>query len=47
MKAQKLHLGKLCETVKSEVKTKKIGEITGGTKVVLDDDENPDWVLPN
>lgn len=47
VKAKKLNLKKFSKTVKSEVKSKDIGEITEGTKVVLDEDENPDWVLPD
>jgi ribosomal protein L33 len=47
VKAKKLNLKKFCEIVKSEVKTKDIGEIIRGAKAVLDDDENPDWALPD
>ena len=47
VRANKLNLKKFFKIVKSEVKTKDIGEIIGGTMVVLDDDENPDWVLPD
>ena len=45
VRADKLNLKKFFKIVKSEVKTKDIGEIIGGTMVVLDDDENPNWVL--
>ena len=47
MRADKLNLKKFFKIVKSEVKTKDIREIIEGTMVVLDDDENPNWVLPD